>query len=98
MSDDKFLDLQNGFYNALSQGLGFHPGSPFQIVQPSPPLSSGSQANTLLWNYFNNIPPFQLSQNFVQSGGSQFSTNYSGFHSALEAGPNDFLAVIGPNT
>lgn len=27
-----FVDLQNGFYNALSQGLGFPTGSPFQLL------------------------------------------------------------------
>ena len=90
-----FLDLQNGFYNALSQGLGFAPGSPFQMIQPSPPIASGSQANALLWNYFNNIPPLSLTQNAIQSGGNQFFSDYSGLMSALQGASNTFESDIG---
>lgn len=46
-----FLDLQNGFYNALTQGLGLPPGSPFQLIQPSPPLVAGPNQDNALWNY-----------------------------------------------
>ena len=94
---DPFLDLQNGFYNALMQGLGFRIGDPFQVVQPSPPLASGPQADRLLWNYFNNIPPLSLTQNYIQSGGNQFFSNYTGLLSALvPATPSQFDKVVGP--
>jgi len=93
---DSFLDLQSGFYNALIQGLGFKIGDLFQVVQPSPPLASGEQADRLLWNYFNNIPPFSLTQNYVASGGNQFFSNYSGLLSALiPATPSRFVEVVG---
>ena len=97
MSNKAFLDLQNGFYNALMQGLGFKIGDPFQVVQPSPPLASGDQADRLLWNYFNNIPPLSLTQNYIQSGGNQFFSNYTGLLSALvPATPPRFEKVLGP--
>jgi hypothetical protein len=92
---NSFLDLQAGFYNALSQGLGYSPKDPFQVIQPSPPLSNGLQADALLWNYFNNIPPFSLTQNTVMSGGNQFLSNYQGVMSALMAAPNGFEEVVG---
>jgi len=88
-----FVNLQNGFYNALSQGLGFAPGSPFQLLQPSPPLVPNS--NEALWNYFNNIPPFSLTQNYISSGGNQFFSDYKGLISALVAPPNTFQQDIG---
>jgi hypothetical protein len=90
-----FLDLQNGFYNALSQGLGFPPGSPFQILQPSSPLVNNIQADQLLWNYFNNIPPAALTQNYIASGGNQFFSNYKGLLSALQGTPSTFQQDIG---
>jgi len=93
-----FLDLQNGFYNALSQGLGFPPGSGFQIVQPSPPLTAGpaSDPNRNVWNYFNNIPPFSLTQNYIASGGNQFFSDYNGLFSALQGQTNNFVTDVGP--
>jgi hypothetical protein len=91
-----FLDLQNGFYNALSQGLGFPPGSPFQISQPSPPLLSGSNQDRFLWNYFNLIPTKTLTNQYVQSGGNQFFSDYSGLLSALTGAPNTFVSDVGP--
>jgi hypothetical protein len=90
-----FLDLQNGFYNAFIQGLGFSQSDPVQVVQPSTPLSTGSQGNLLLWNYLNNIPPFSLTQNYISSGGNQFGSDYSGLLSALNAAPNSFKADVG---
>jgi hypothetical protein len=90
----EFLDLQNGFYNALSQGLGFSPDDPFQVIQPCPPLAR-LNADTLLWQYFNNIPPFSLTQNTILSGGNQFLVDYSALMSALEAQPNTFKQTIG---
>jgi hypothetical protein len=89
-----FLDLQNGFYNALSQGLGYPPGSPFQIFQPSTPLPHGT-SNTTLWAYLNNIPPFSLTQNYIASGGNQFFSDYSGLLSALQAPANTFQQDVG---
>src|SRR6516225_9642259 len=85
-----FLDLQNGFYNALSQGLGFPPGSAFQMSQPSPPVLNQTQ----LWNYFNLIPPFSLT-NFISSGGNQFFDDYKGLLSALTGAPNTFEQDVG---
>ncbi|HEY7414566.1 MAG TPA: hypothetical protein VH593_05200, partial [Ktedonobacteraceae bacterium] len=76
-----FLDLQDGFYNGLCQGLGLSPSS-FQLLQPSPPLIPGS--DTGLWTYFNNIPPFSLTQNYISSGGNRFFDDYKGLISALK--------------
>jgi hypothetical protein len=90
------LDLQNGFYNALSQGLGLPPGSPFQILQPSPPLVSGPNQDKFLWNYFNQIPVASLTNNYIQSGGNQFFSDYSGLLSALQGAPNTFVQDVGP--
>jgi hypothetical protein len=87
-----FLDLQNGFYNALCQGLGLSTGT-FQVLQPSPPLPQSS--NSALWAYFNNIPPFSLTQNYIASGGNQFFSDYKGLISALQAPPNNFVNDIG---
>lgn len=97
MSTDKFLDLQDGFYNALSQGLGFPPGSPFQLFQPSPPLVAGPKADQALWAYFNNIPPYSLTQNYVASGGNQFFSNYKALLSALQGTPSTFQLDVGPD-
>lgn len=77
-----FLDLQNGLYNALSQGLGFPPGSPFQLIQPSTPLPQGTP-DADLWAYMNNIPPFSLTQDYIQSGGNKFFSDYQALMSAL---------------
>src|SRR5262249_16827287 len=87
-----FLDIQNGFYNALCQGLGLS-GSTFQILQPSPPLLPGD--NHFLWTYFNNIPPRSLTQNYIASGGNQFFTDYNSLISALPAPPNTFARDVG---
>lgn len=77
-----FLDLQNGWYNGFSQGLGQSSDS-FQIIQPAPPIASGSAANSIFWAYYNNIPPFSLTQQFAASGGNQFYNDYRGLLSAL---------------
>ena len=95
-----FLDLQNGFYNAFSQGLGYPlgPDNHFQIVQPSPPLLSGppDDPNRYVWAYFNNIPPKSLTQNYIASGGNQYFANYNALLSALGAPTNNFDKDIGP--
>jgi hypothetical protein len=92
-----FLDLQNGFYNALSQGIGFPPGSPFQLIQPSTPLPDGT-TDSDLWAYMNNIPPFSLTQNYIQSGGNKFFSDYQTLMSALLPTVKvDFKADIGPD-
>jgi hypothetical protein len=77
-----FLDLQNGFYNAISQVLGYPPGSPFQLLQPYGDLPSKT-TNQTLWAYFNNIPPHVLTQIYEESGGNQFFSDYKGLLSAL---------------
>ena len=91
-----FLDLQNSFYNALVEGLGLQGN--FQIIQPSPPLlqGGGASGNGNLWNYFDNIPPESLTQNYISSGGNQFYSNYKGLLSALQGQPNNFVADVGP--
>ncbi|MBZ5714921.1 hypothetical protein [Nannocystis pusilla] len=96
-SPTNFVDLQAAFYNAFSQALGFSPGDPFQVVQPSPPLVGGAQADQLLWNYFNAIPPYSLTQNTILSGGNQFLADYQGVMSALQGAPNNFQSTIGPS-
>ncbi|MDR6289180.1 hypothetical protein E9232_001695 [Inquilinus ginsengisoli] len=96
MADPKnFVDLQAGFYNALAQGLGYSPSDPFQVIQPSPPLTGGNLGDELLWNYLNNLPPASLTQNTSVSGGNQFLANYQGVMSALQSAPNNFQSTIG---
>ncbi|WP_353718361.1 hypothetical protein [Dyadobacter sp. 676] len=90
-----FLDLQNGWYNGLIQGLGQSQDS-FQIIQPAPPIASGTAANTTFWAYYNNIPPKTLTQQFAASGGNQFYNNYRALLSALVPSRNiDVKADIG---
>jgi hypothetical protein len=95
MSGDPFLNLQDGFYNTLSQGLGFPPGSPFQLLQPSTPLVSSTSVDQMLWAYFDNIPPYSLTQNYIASGGNRFFSDYKGLLSALVGAPNTFVQDIG---
>ncbi|MGL4961503.1 MAG: hypothetical protein ACRC67_09745 [Inquilinus sp.] len=90
-----FVDLQAGFYNALAQGLGYSPTDPFQLIQPSPPLTGGAEGDQLLWNYFNGLPPASLTQNTTISGGNQYLANYQAVMSALQAAPNNFKSTIG---
>ncbi|HEY8898677.1 MAG TPA: hypothetical protein VIM79_27800 [Niastella sp.] len=77
-----FLDLQNGWYNGFIQGMGLNANS-FQIIQPAPPIASGAAANSTFWTYYNNIPPFSLTQQFQPSGGNQFYSDYRALMSAL---------------
>ncbi|ODV43082.1 hypothetical protein AWV79_20695 [Cupriavidus sp. UYMMa02A] len=91
-----FVDLQAGFYNALAQGLGYSNQDPFQVVQPSPPIVGGDDADDLLWAYLNNIPVASLTGNTQFSSGNQFLTNYQAVMSALQAAPNNFQSTIGP--
>ena len=89
-----FIDLQNGFYNAISEGLGFPAGSPFQLLQPSPPLAAND--DTALWAYFNSIPPATVTSFYTPSAGNQFFSNYRGLVSALTAPPTGFVGDVGP--
>lgn len=90
-----FLNLQDGWYNGLIQGLGQSQDS-FQIIQPAPPIASGTAANPTFWAYYNNIPPKTLTAQFVASGGNQFYNNYRGLLSALVPSRNiDVKADIG---
>ncbi|MBW8875735.1 MAG: hypothetical protein JF614_12290 [Acidobacteria bacterium] len=93
---DAFINLQNGFYNAYSQGLGFPPGSPFQILQPSSPLIPGPKEDQILWSFLNNIPPFSLTQNLIFSNLNNFFNEYSALLSALQGAPNTFQQDLGP--
>lgn len=95
MTTTTFLDLQNGFYNALSQGLGFSSSTPFQMVQPSPPLAASTTQNPLLWDYFNSIPPDSLTHSYVPGGGAQFAANYAAMLSALISPTSTFAADVG---
>ena len=76
-----FTDIQNGLYNAMVEGLGLSTDS-FQLIHLAPPLLQGN--DRFLWNFFNNIPPFSLTQNYITSGGSQLFTNYEGLMDALD--------------
>ena len=75
-----FVTIQNGLYNALAQGLGLNRQT-FQIIQPAAPLLAGD--NRFLWNFFNNIPPRSLTQNYIASGGNQLFSNYIALMGAL---------------
>src|ERR1044072_3159888 len=77
-----FLDLQNGWYNGFIQGMGLTANA-FQIIQPAPPIASGTAANQTFWAYYNNIPPFSLTQQFQARGGNQFYSDYRALMSAL---------------
>lgn len=92
---NNFVDLQAGFYNALSQGLGFSPNDPFQVIQPSPPLVGGDTADQDVWAYLNDIPPHSLTLNTSLSGGNQFLSDYQAVMSALLAAPNTFESTVG---
>ncbi len=74
-------NLQNGWYNALTTGLGLDP-SRFQLAQPSSPLGNTSD---VLWAYFNNIPPLSLTAQFAASGGNRFYDDYRGVVSQLQS-------------
>ena len=39
--------------------------------------------NRFLWNFFNNIPPHSLTQNYIASGGNQLFSNYIALMEAL---------------
>ena len=67
-----FADLQNGLYNFVGQGIGIPPAGNLQLIQPSPPLPSGTK-DSAVWAYMNEIPPFSLTQNFTPSGGTSSS-------------------------
>lgn len=82
MSKDVFETLQDGWYNGIVSGLGLNSKS-FQILQPNPPIVS-TNGDTVLWGYFNNIPPNSLTQQFAASGGNQFYSDYRALMSALE--------------
>lgn len=90
-----YKELNDGFYNGLLTGLGFSKGDPIQVIQPSPPIASGVEADTLLWNYFNNIPPFSLTQNTTLSGGAQFLSNYQALLANLLAAGDTFDETVG---
>ena len=92
---NNFEELQNGFFNAFLTGMGFKSGDTVQLLQPSNPLISGSTADTLLWQYFNFLPPDSLTASFILSGGNQFLSNYISVLACLEAAPNDFEKTIG---
>ncbi len=90
-----FAELQAGFYNAFMDGMGLKAGASVQLLQPSNPLVAGAEADTLLWQYFNFLPPNSLTGSFLLSGGNQFLSNYQAVMSVLQAQPNDFEAKVG---
>lgn len=76
-----FVDIQNGLYNAVAEGLGQNRDS-FALVQPGLPILN----EQTLWNLFNILPPESLTNNVILSGGNQFFSNYSGTMAALQPG------------
>ncbi|MBO9711317.1 hypothetical protein [Sphingomonas sp.] len=91
-----FDQLQNGFYNALAAGLGYETTTPFQVVQPSPPLVGGAGADGRLWNYLDIIPPATLNMNIaLGAGGNKFSADYQGVLSALQPANELFPKTVG---
>jgi hypothetical protein len=76
-----FQDVNNGLYNALTQGLGLSKNS-FALLQPNNPVLD---TNTLWNHYFNLIPPSSLVFNNTLSSGAQFFDNYSALNSALQS-------------
>ncbi len=81
MADNVFETLQDGWYNGLVSGLGLSSDS-FQVIQPNPPIIEQS-GDKVTWGYFNNIPPFSLTQQYAASGGNQFYSDYRALMSAL---------------
>ncbi len=74
-----FQDVNNGFYNAVVQGLGLSNRS-FALLQPNSPVLN----TNALWNqYFNLIPPDSIFFNNILSSGAQFFDNYSAMNGAL---------------
>src|SRR5215207_3474700 len=76
-----FDTIQNGLYNVLVEQLGVSSDT-FQIIQPTASLPAGT-TNSTLWNFFNNIPPHSLTQNYIASGGNQLFSNYIALMGAL---------------
>lgn len=90
-----FDQLQDGFYNALAAGLGYDTTTPFQVVQPSPPLVGGLGADGRLWNYLDIIPPATLNMiTSLGAGGNKFSVDYQGVLSALQPASEQFLNTV----
>lgn len=77
-----FTDLQNGLYNLIEAAVGLGPGSGLQLIQPAPPLPSGT-TDAALWAYMNSVPPLSLTWNYVASPGNQFFSDYQALMSAL---------------
>jgi len=76
-----FQDVNNGFYNALTESLGLS-RQHFALLQPASPVLTTSS----LWNhYFNLIPPEADFIDLVLSAGSQYFDNYKALWSALES-------------
>jgi len=76
-----FVNIQNGLYNAVAEGLGQN-GDSFALVQPAQPILN----QQTLWQLFNILPPESLTNNVILSGGNQFFSNYSGTMGALQPG------------
>lgn len=97
---DPFTNLQNGFYNEMTVGLGMPTGAPFQLLQPSAPIvlassASAAQEDQALWQYLNILPAYSLTGEYVATEGDQFFSNYSSLLSNLAAEPNTLIADIG---
>lgn len=85
-------ELERQWYNSVVAGLGLE-ASTFQLLRPTVPLGATSDT---LWEYFNNIPPLSLTNNFANSGGSHFYTNYRGVVAQLQApGLSEFENFLG---
>ncbi len=97
MADDNFADLQKNFFALFIQSVGYSVRQPALVVQPAPPIvgQDEDEADTLLWNYLNSIPPFTLTANTTLTTGTQFLATYSAVMSSLQSPPNNFESTIG---
>jgi len=97
MADDNFADLQKNFFAAFIQAVGYSVRQPALVVQPAPPIvgQDEDEADTLLWNYFNAIPPYTITANTTLTTGAQFLATYSAVMAALQSPPNNFESTIG---
>ncbi len=85
--------LQNQWYNTVAAVVGGN--AAYQILQPNNPVT-GLSTDDQLWQYFNNLPPASLTNNYTLSGGNQFYSDYTGVLSQLVSNAlTNFQSVLG---
>lgn len=85
--------LQNQWYNTIASAVAGN--ADFQIIQPNAPITS-TATDDQIWQFFNNIPPAALNNEFVPSGGNQFYNDYTGVLSQLTSNAlTNFQNVLG---